>query len=256
MKEHNGVDKKLEYYLFWHNASLSMYRGRFRLDLTVVFESGYYNTTESGGIPASDGVLADSLTPPVAIFSISQSSGPVPLKIQFTDHSPGNPTQWGWYFGDGGTSNDQNPEHIYTTPGVYPVGFLVANSAGYNKTFVPGLIQVQNPVPAPTQVPSPVHTRQQHHSWDHQLPGRFRSPSCSSIHQQINLYHGVGILVTVVIHPGNIRIIRIPVREYTRYHSPLRMQEDLTPSLRRIISLQQLRSRHQRHDQRLNHPVL
>lgn len=156
MKEHNGVDKKIRI-LFILGIMLLCPCIAAGSDLIspVVFESGYYNTTESGGIPASDGVLADSLTPPVAIFSISQSSGPVPLKIQFTDHSTGNPTQWGWYFGDGGTSNDQNPEHIYTTPGVYPVGFLVANSAGYNKTFVPGLIQVQNPVPAPTQVPSP-----------------------------------------------------------------------------------------------------
>ncbi|MBP7034744.1 MAG: PKD domain-containing protein [Methanospirillum sp.] len=122
----------------------------------VVFESGYHNMTEDrSGVSANETIQADSLTPPVALFSLSQSTGPVPLTVQFTDHSTGNPTLWGWYFGDGGTSNEQNPEHTYTAPGVYPVGFLVSNSAGYNKTFVPGLIQAQNPLPTPAPVPTP-----------------------------------------------------------------------------------------------------
>ena len=122
----------------------------------AVFESGYFYPAESGGITsATEGVQADSLKPPVAMFSLSQSAGPVPLTVQFTDHSTGDPALWGWYFGDGGTSNEQNPEHTYTTPGVYPVGLLVSNSAGYNKTFVPGLIQAQNPVPTPAPVPKP-----------------------------------------------------------------------------------------------------
>ena len=123
----------------------------------AVNETEFFNYTEDNYIiPESGGVQAEALTPPVAAFSANQSIGPVPLKVQFTDYSTGNPTQWGWYFGDGGSSNEQNPEHTYTTPGVYPVGFLVSNNAGYNKTFVPGLIQAQNPVPTPTTVPTPV----------------------------------------------------------------------------------------------------
>lgn len=123
----------------------------------VMFESEFVNNTQTGAlIQASGDVQAEAVSPPVALFTVSRGSGPVPLTIQFTDHSTGNPTQWGWYFGDGGTSHEQNPEHTYTSPGTYPVGFLVANSAGYNKTFVPGMIQAQNPVPTPTPVPAPV----------------------------------------------------------------------------------------------------
>ena len=123
----------------------------------ALYESEYFNDTESAEIILASGdVQADSLTPPVAAFSVSQAVGPIPLKVQFTDHSTGDPALWGWYFGDGGSSNEQHPEHIYTSPGVYPVGFLVSNSAGYNKTFVPGLIQAQNPVPTPTPIPTPV----------------------------------------------------------------------------------------------------
>lgn len=121
------------------------------------YEAGFFNdTNDTAEIFASGEMQVEALTPPVAAFSVSQSIGPSPLTVQFTDYSTGNPTQWGWYFGDGGTSNEQNPEHTYVSPGVYPVGFLVANKAGYNKTFVPGLIQTQNPDPTPTPVPTPV----------------------------------------------------------------------------------------------------
>ena len=71
------------------------------------------------------------------MFSLSQSAGPVPLTVQFTDHSTGDPALWGWYFGDGGTSNEQNPEHTYTTPGVYPVGLLSPIVPGITRHLFP-----------------------------------------------------------------------------------------------------------------------
>jgi len=121
-----------------------------------IYASGYFSETEDDeNIQASGDVKAVSSTPPVAAFSVSQSTGPAPLKVQFTDRSTGYPTQWGWYFGDGGSSHEQNPEHTYTMPGVYPVGFLVSNDAGFNKTFVPGLIHALSPVPTPAPVPVP-----------------------------------------------------------------------------------------------------
>jgi len=127
----------------------------FEIISPVISESGYYNTTgQSSIVSSADTTPAGSLVPPVALFSLNQSNGPVPLTVQFTDHSTGNPTLWGWYFGDGGTSHEQNPVHTYTVPGVYPVGFLVSNSAGYHRTFVPGLIQAQNPLPTPAPVPT------------------------------------------------------------------------------------------------------
>jgi len=47
------------------------------------------------------------------------SSGNEPLTILFTDESIGNPTFWAWDFGDGETSIQQNPEHMYTEMGLY-----------------------------------------------------------------------------------------------------------------------------------------
>lgn len=44
----------------------------------------------------------------------------------FTDLSTGNPDTFSWDFGDGNTSTDQNPSHVYTTSGSYNVSLTVA----------------------------------------------------------------------------------------------------------------------------------
>jgi gliding motility-associated-like protein len=50
--------------------------------------------------------------------------------VQFIDISFSYPdiTSWYWEFGDGNTDTTQNPTHIYTTPGTYPVKLTIANS--------------------------------------------------------------------------------------------------------------------------------
>lgn len=50
-----------------------------------------------------------------ADFSAIQTSGNAPLTVQFTDLSTGNPISWLWDFGDGSTSNLQNPCYIYSS---------------------------------------------------------------------------------------------------------------------------------------------
>ena len=67
-------------------------------------------------------------TPVAANFIGSPTSGPVPLNVQFTDLSTGNPTSWAWNFGDGSPiSNTQNPLHQYTTPGPFSISLNVSN---------------------------------------------------------------------------------------------------------------------------------
>ncbi len=50
-----------------------------------------------------------------------------PLTIQFKDASIGTPVSWSWNFGDGNTSTQQNPTHIYYTPGSYNVTLAIQN---------------------------------------------------------------------------------------------------------------------------------
>ena len=49
---------------------------------------------------------------------------------QFSGSSTFFPTQWSWNFGDGNSSNQQNPAHTYTLPGNYQVELFVTNMYG------------------------------------------------------------------------------------------------------------------------------
>lgn len=62
-----------------------------------------------------------------ADFTATPTFGDAPLSIDFTDQSTGSPTGWVWDFGDGGSSTDQNPTHIYTTEGVFTVTLMASD---------------------------------------------------------------------------------------------------------------------------------
>ncbi len=51
------------------------------------------------------------------------------LQISFTDLSDGNFDSWGWTFGDGNTSSEQNPIHTYSSSGEYEVCLIVKNTS-------------------------------------------------------------------------------------------------------------------------------
>ena len=68
---------------------------------------------------------------PIADYETSGYGGLYPpASVTFTDKSLFFPTTWEWSFGDGTTSDAQNPSHTYTQPGRYPVSLKVTNSAG------------------------------------------------------------------------------------------------------------------------------
>ena len=55
---------------------------------------------------------------------------------QFGGSSTFFPTQWNWNFGDGNSSNQQNPAHTYSQPGNYQVQLLVTNMYGCLDTII------------------------------------------------------------------------------------------------------------------------
>ena len=67
---------------------------------------------------------------PIASFDIRYNQISSQQVVDFTDTSSFLPTSWEWSFGDGGTSTLQNPSHLYTTPGRYPVVLKVTNDEG------------------------------------------------------------------------------------------------------------------------------
>lgn len=62
--------------------------------------------------------------------------------VQFTDESFDIPQAWFWEFGDGDTSDEQNPFHFYAGPGLYSVSLTVTNNIGDNITTEINLVEV------------------------------------------------------------------------------------------------------------------
>ena len=80
----------------------------------------------------------NALLAPVADFSFFTSSD---LTLNFTDESVNDPIEWLWDFGDGSTSTDQNPFHVYAMPGTYEVCLTVTNAGGMDTTCKTILIE-------------------------------------------------------------------------------------------------------------------
>jgi PKD repeat protein len=89
---------------------------------------------------------------PNAEFVANKTKGMTPFTVHFTDMSTGNPTGWKWDFGDGATSTDQNPSHVYTTSGTsvtskYTVTLTATNVNGESmKTKVDYITVTQTPI--------------------------------------------------------------------------------------------------------------
>jgi len=86
---------------------------------------------------------------PVANFTADQTSGTEPLTVTFTDTSTNSPTSWLWSFGDGGTSTERNPTHVYL-PGTYTVSLTGTNAAGSDSETKTDYITVTAAESAPT----------------------------------------------------------------------------------------------------------
>lgn len=82
---------------------------------------------------------------PVANFNCTPDSGYSPLIVFFTDLSGQNMTSWSWDFGDGNSSSEQNPVHIYRHPGNYTVNLTVGSDTGNASSSIPGCVLVLAP---------------------------------------------------------------------------------------------------------------
>jgi PKD repeat protein len=79
---------------------------------------------------------------PVASFTADLPVTVVGEMIHFTDTSTGTIDSWLWDFGDGTTSSQQNPAHIYDSPGLYNVCLTASGPCGTDTICAPMLIEV------------------------------------------------------------------------------------------------------------------
>ncbi|MCO5384235.1 MAG: PKD domain-containing protein [Methanosarcina barkeri] len=108
--------------------------GNYTVKLTVNNSAGSSMATKSKYI--------NVLIPPVAAFSASPTKGKAPLTVTFKDKSKGSPSSGTWSFGDGNTSEAENPVNIYSKAGNYTVTFTATNAAGNNTTMKSEYIKV------------------------------------------------------------------------------------------------------------------
>jgi PKD repeat protein len=83
-------------------------------------------------------------------MDVSTFEGDVPFTVQFSGDNQGGPlgeNPWFWSFGDGATSNLQNPQHTYTQRGFYPVELSVTGEGGDVSNVDGFYLQALEPAP-------------------------------------------------------------------------------------------------------------
>jgi PKD repeat protein len=153
----SGFDCDYDYIAFYDGSSTSA---------SLINSTYYCNTNGNPGTIASTGdyltiqfysdgglnmsgfkILFDCVggeNPPAPYFVANKVYSCEGL-ISFEDNSLNNPLTWAWDFGDGNSSDEQNPIHEYTASGVYTVSLEVGNSYGTQELVKTDYITVELP---------------------------------------------------------------------------------------------------------------
>jgi YVTN family beta-propeller protein len=114
------------------------------------FAAGSYNITlDATNANGTDSKFATMTVMVQPVFSATSTSGKTPLTVGFTDQSTGSPFSWDWNFGDGTTSNEKNPMHVYSKAGQYSVTLTLNNSGTASAVTKSSYIAVSNGFEAP-----------------------------------------------------------------------------------------------------------
>ena len=111
--------------------------GTFHAALTVTDDGGL---TDSNSTPVLVSEPPEgSNIPPNAAFTASTSQGVAPLNVSFDASESNDPdgeiNSYSWNFGDGTTSFEQNPVHIFPDPGEFLVCLNVYNADSMESCF-------------------------------------------------------------------------------------------------------------------------
>ena len=100
--------------------------GSYNVALTVTNAHGSHTVTELVHVLTEDALAADfTCTPSLAVKG---------KEILFIDTSTGAPTSWLWDFGDGTTSDSENPRHTYQSAGDYLVILTIKSATTMSTT--------------------------------------------------------------------------------------------------------------------------
>ncbi len=98
--------------------------GVYPVELTVTTEFGCQQSF------TANAVVIDDI---MAVFEADTAClGTPTLFTDLSVHNGSNITNWNWDFGDGNSSSEQNPQHIFASAGSYQVNLIITND--YNST--------------------------------------------------------------------------------------------------------------------------
>jgi len=153
----DALGTKIANYGAWDNPA-TVSDGTFKLNVTsnkyfTPPTTGVYYfvmkmgaTTWDAEVPTCD-IVVDELKltsdrlAPIAGIKADVRSGFAPLSVKFGDDSK-MANSWAWDFGDGSTSTDKNPTHVFAAVGKYTVKLKVTNEIGNNEKIETDFINV------------------------------------------------------------------------------------------------------------------
>lgn len=103
--------------------------GAYPVDIRVTDENDNADTFEDEATLT----VTDENLPPTATITASPAGGIAPLNVSFISVAAdpdGLITSYAWSFGDGGTSSQPNPQHVYIASGSYAVSLTVTDDSG------------------------------------------------------------------------------------------------------------------------------
>ncbi|KAF5060091.1 PKD domain protein [anaerobic digester metagenome] len=132
----DGSTSTLQYPTHTYTAT-----GLYTVSLAVTDWAGQVSTKTEYYCICITGPATPTPTP-VANFTTNTTTGQAPLAVRFTDtSSPASFHRW-WQFGDGASSTDRDPVHVYERTGAYTVNLTVWTLLGQATVSKPAFITV------------------------------------------------------------------------------------------------------------------
>ena len=188
-------------------------RGTYTVTLTVTGPAGSDTVTKNDLITVSYAV-------PESDFTAIPTDGTVPLIVDFTNMSTGTITEWLWDFGDGHTSTEENPAHIYRIPGTFSVSLTVTNPDSSNTETKTDYINVFLCSYDPVRILEEYYLSIQE-AYDHALNGDMIQCQALVFAEELSLDRDISVIIKggydcdYAVNKGNSRIESMVIRDGT-----------------------------------------